>query len=193
MRQIKRFLFLLAGACLMIACSKSDSLVNGDDENVNLKKGGADPTTVTVPFKSDFTVWDHSDYTDPGCGGFPVLVLTMDGEGTATHLGQFTSHWTFCCDVTTGYYYNTIAVFTAANGDELYISIPEGYIIPNDGDNSDYYETKFNDPMYFVGGTGRFEGASGSGMTNAFVHNNPDDWHTDFFGTGTLILVKGKK
>lgn len=192
MKQINRILFLFAGICLVIACSKADSFLGSDETQVNLKKGGMDQKTVTVPFKSHFTVWDHSDYSDPGCGGFPLLVLTMDGEGTATHLGFFTSHWTFCCDVITGYYYNTIAVFTAANGDELYISIPEGYIVPNEEDNSDFYETKFNDPMYFVGGTGRFEGASGNGMTNAYVHNNPDDWHTDFFSSGTLTLIKGK-
>lgn len=46
--------------------------------------------------------------------------------------------------------------------------------------------------MTFTGGTGRFEGASGEAMTNAFVHDGTDEWRTDFFPAGNLILVKGK-
>jgi hypothetical protein len=36
---------------------------------------------VSVPFKADLSVWDKSDYSDPSCGGFPVLFLTMEGDG----------------------------------------------------------------------------------------------------------------
>jgi len=100
---------------------------------------------------------------------------------------------TFCCDVTTGYYYNTVGSFVAANGDVLDFTIPEGQIVPNDEDNSAYYQTKFNDPIIFTGGTGRFEGASGMAYTHAYVHDGADEWRTDFFSKGTLILVKGKR
>ena len=108
---------------------------------------------------------------------------------------------TFCCDVTTGVYGNTEVIFIAANGDELYASIPIGYIVDNDEENSNRYGAKFNDKMYFTGGTGRFEDASGMAMTNAYVHYPTDEyvrkgdevWHTDFFNEGTLILIKGKR
>ena len=86
--------------------------------------------------------------------------------------------------------------FVAANGDELYFDLDYGIIVWNEGDDNAFYPTRFNDEVLFTGGTGRFEGASGSFMTNAFVHippdpTDPDDlWHTDFFSTGTLILVK---
>jgi len=154
---------------------------------------------ASVPLKADFSVWDHSDYTDPYCGGFPVLFLTMEGDGNITHLGKMTTTMTFCNDVTTGHYYDTDVIFIAANGDELYASIPEGQIVPNEEDNSSYYQAKFNDPMIFTGGTGRFDGASGEALTNAYVHNDedgpegPDVWRIDFFSTGTLVLVKGKR
>lgn len=155
------------------------------------------PVTVTVPFKADFTVWDKSDYTDISCGEPPVFNLTMEGCGTASHLGEMAARMTFCCNTETGYYYNTTGSLVAANGDELFISIPVGYIVPNEESNSDFYQQRFNDKIFFVGGTGRFKGATGSGWTHSYVHNpdaaiTDDVWHTDFFTRGTLTLVKGR-
>lgn len=191
MKRIKRLLFFIASLCLLMACSKSDDF-QGYDPFGNQKGGHDDPVSVSIPFKADFSVWDKSDYTDVSCGGYPVLLLTMEGKGTATHLGQLTTRMTFCCNVETGYYYNTVGSFVASNGDELYILIPLGYIVPNEGEESEYYQTKFNDPIFFAGGTGRFEGATGSGMTRAYVHDGADEWRTDFFTTGNIILTKGK-
>lgn len=159
--------------------------------DVELKSGKIHK--VTLPFKADFTVWDHSDYTDTSCGGAPVYKLTMIGEGKINHMGQITTEMTFCCNTESGVYWGTNCTFVAANGDKLYATIQKGRIVPNEGDNSDYYQTCFNDTMRFEGGTGRFEGALGKAMSNAFVHSNPEDWHTDFFSTGELILVKGKR
>ena len=194
MKTFKGLLFLFAGIGLLISCSKSDDMLPIDDPlGSNLKSAVNKSVTVSVPFKADFSVWDHSDYTDLSCGGFPVFFLTMVGEGNITHLGKMTTRMTFCCNVMTGYYYDTECTFVAANGDELYALIPEGQIIPNDEDNSAYYQTKFNDLIIFTGGTGRFEGASGSAYTNAYVHDGVDEWRTDFFSTGSLILVKGKR
>ena len=154
--------------------------------------GGPGEVLVAVPWKADLSVWNHSNYFDPRCGGYPEVFLTMKGHGNITHLGKINTEFTFCCNVFTGYYWDTEVVFVAANGDELYGEIPEGQIYPNMGDNSDYYQTWFDDPGFFTGGTGRFAGASGSWTTDAWVHDGADEWRTDFFGTGTLILKKGK-
>jgi len=156
------------------------------------------PVTVTLPFKADFTVWDKSDYTDLSCGEPPVYSLTMEGNGNATLLGSLTTRMTFCCNTGTGYYYNTTGSLVAANGDELFISIPVGYIVPNEESNSAYYQERFNDEIFFVGGTGRFKGATGKGWTHSYVHNPdgtiPDDvWHTDFFTTGTITMLKPRQ
>ncbi|MDT8417031.1 MAG: hypothetical protein RQ864_04400 [Lutibacter sp.] len=191
MKTLLKIFFLMAVISLVAGCNK-DVLFDEQSTDPQLKKAHVEET---VPFKADFTVWDQSDYTDVTCGGYPVFRLTMIGEGVATHLGKLSTSFTFCCNVKTGEYYNTDVVFTAANGDELYASIPIGQILPNEGDNSDYYQTYFNDKMEFTGGTGRFKGASGEAMSNAFVHDDPvpENWHTDFFCTGTLTLVEGKK
>jgi len=193
MKTIKGFLIYILSICVLIACTKTDQPFLVDDSvGVTLKKGMNTPVLVNVPFKTDLSVWDMSDYADTRCGGYPVFFLTMEGYGTATHLGKLTTIMTFCCDVTTGAYYNTAGTFVAANGDELFFEIPNGQIIPNDEDNSSYYQTKFDDLMIFTGGTGRFAGATGEAMSNAYVHDGEDEWRTDFFSKGTLTLVKGK-
>jgi len=196
MKTLKRLLFFIVGIGLLIACSKSDHFWGDEPLGNTLKVGHAVPVMVTVPLKCNFTVWDHTDDTDMSCGGFPNFFLTMKGEGIISHLGKMTTVMTFCCDVTTGIYGPTNITFVGSNGDELYGEIPIGYILPNEGDNSSYYQSYFNDPFIITGGTGRFEGAVGEGMTNAYVHDitDPDDiWHTDFFSTGTITMVKGKQ
>ena len=197
MKTLLKIFFLMAVISLVAGCNKTDEFF--DDETPELKKANVE---VTVPFKANFTVWSHSDYTDRSCGEIPIFHLTMMGEGVATHLGKLTTTMTFCCNSATGEYWDTDVVLKAANGDELYASIPIGYIVPNNEENSNRYSSKFIDEMYFTGGTGRFEGATGMAMTNAYVHNPARDeyvhkgdevWHTDFFSEGTITLKKGKK
>lgn len=189
MKTLLKIIFLMAVISLFAGCNKTNDFV--PDKELQLKS--AHPITVEVPFKANFTVKDYSDYTDRSCGPAPIYSLTMKGEGNINHMGNITTEMTFCCNTSNGSYWDTNCTFVAANGDELYATIPTGKILPNEGDNSDYYETYFNDKMNFTGGTGRFEGASGEAMSNAYVHNDPANWHTDFFSTGKLILVKGKK
>lgn len=198
MKTLLKIFFFVSLIGLMAGCDKQVEFF--ENESTELKKANVE---VTVPFKANFTVWDHSDYSDESCGGFPNFRLTMIGEGVATHLGKLSANMTFCCNVITGEYFDTDVIFTAANGDKLYASIPIGYIVDNDEENSNRYGSKFNDPMYFNGGTGRFEGARGMAMTNAYVHDpdwgdeyvkkGDEVWHTDFFSEGTLTLAKGKK
>jgi len=52
----------------------------------------------------------------------------------------------------------------------------------------------FEDPFIFTGGTGRFEGASGGGMTHSQVDLFDDEWNfipehqTDHEWTETFVL-----
>jgi len=188
MKNIKRIIFIMATFCLLINCSDDLPMPLGK----TLKNPTSKPVTVTVPFKANFSVWNISDYTDTRCGGYPVFYLTMEGFGNISQLGKTSIKMAFCCNVQTGVYENANCVFVAANGDELYAEIPIGYIVPNEGDNSSYYQTRFNDPMNFTGGTGKFEGASGEATTDAFVHDGEDEWRTDFFSQGFLVLTKGQ-
>lgn len=78
-------------------------------------------------------------------------------------------------------YNNGEGVFIAANGDELYFTI-EGAVLHSDHPD---YNFEFQDPFTFTGGTGRFEGASGSGTTDSFVNQVTN--RTDHEWNATII------
>ena len=199
MKIMKQLLFLLACIIMLSTCTNSDVILDDASMTTTLKKGH--DKTVSVPLKSHFSVWNHTNPNDRSCGEKPIFKVTMIGEGNMTHLGKMNTTMTFCNDTSNGEYWDTDIIFIAANGDELYASIPEGKVIPNEEENSNYYSSRFNDKMYFNGGTGRFEDASGEGWSNAYVHRPTDEyrhkgdeiWRTDFFSYGTLILKKGKR
>ena len=196
MKTLKKLLFLFVGLGLLTACEKNNW---GDDAPGNtLNKGPKHSVLVTVPVKAEFSVVPESGVPDDTYPEY-ALKLTMVGEGTMSHLGKMTTRIVFWVEAgmsPVGPYGYGTGSFVAANGDELHFVINDGLIIWNEMDNADFYLTRFNDEILVTGGTGRFEGASGCIMSNAFVHYPADEsdyWHTDFFSYGSLILVKGKK
>lgn len=202
MKKLNSLLMLLAIAGVFYSCSEDNLLGFEKEMEPGRDKEVTEDVMVTMPFKTDLTVWNYSDYSDESCGGFPNFKLTMLGEGTSTHLGKLSISFIFCCNVQTDEYRDTEVVYTAANGDELYAYITKGDIVTNMEENANRYGTRFNDKMEFTGGTGRFEGASGMAMTNAFVHDPSEDeyvkkgdevWHADFFSYGEITLKKGER
>jgi hypothetical protein len=202
MKSMKKVLLFTAVICLIVSCSKSDSFSADDDMNVSLKKAKAEPTMVTVPFKADF-VGTYLEGTgpyaecgpwDPENGVFWGIVFN-EGGGTGTHLGKFTHHFEFCCEFVSGIYPGPTgymeAYLTAANGDILYVECA-GQVINGRLDyHPDDVNSYFKDPFVILGGTGKFEGATGSGYTDdynrdAYPDNSFHHW------TGTITMVKGK-
>ena len=194
MNFLKTLSIALISSTLIFACSLDQNEVL--DEMINEEpqlKSSSNSKMVTVPFKADFSVWDNSDYTDPSCGD-GWFNLTMVGEGNISHLGKMSTIMNFCLNPANGYYEDVDGVFEAANGDELYFEVQEGWVVPIDGGEFLYYQSQFDDPINFLGGTGRFEGASGNATTNAYVHSIPaNEWRTDFFSEGTLTFKPGSK
>lgn len=99
--------------------------------------------------------------TDPS--GLPIGAVAT-GSGTATHLGQWTviGNPKYTPDSNGVLHSSGEATLTAANGDKLQIEI-DGILDPVAGVDQGVF--------YFLGGTGRFEGASGS--ANFVVNINP--------------------
>ena len=99
--------------------------------------------------------------TDPS--GLPIGSVAT-GSGTATHLGQWTviGNPKYTPDSNGVLHSSGEATLTAANGDKLQIQI-DGILDPVAGVDQGVF--------YFLGGTGRFEGASGS--ANFVVNINP--------------------
>lgn len=119
------------------------------------------------PFKGSF-----AGVMAPGspCGDQPwQVMLYVQGEGQATHLGRTMLDLSACWDMLT---YEPVgevlAVYTAANGDELWMRVVGDYSMV--GTDYEVYD-----------GTGRFEGATG--LLYVTGEQYPDfTWTTDVTG-----------
>jgi hypothetical protein len=134
-------------------------------------------STRTVPFMARYEAQVVS--VGPGLGCDARLFL--EGAGNGTQLGQFTITLGFCGRAD-GTLDNGTGTFVAANGDLLNI-IFHGV---SDGGHPILHFTSF---VTFVGGTGRFEGATGTATVNGIFDANtgagPADWN------GTITLPNG--
>lgn len=108
----------------------------------------------------------------------------QEGSGSETSIGNFTTTITFCVDVTNFEYVNSESSFIDSNGDELFLDV-NGQVLPTTAAG---YDLEFKDPFTIIGGTGRFEGATGSGMTNSFVNSTTQ--RTDHVWSGTITLKR---
>jgi hypothetical protein len=90
------------------------------------------------------------------CGDFsPPLQIVADGSGIASHLGLLSVINLACVDELGNFISPVYGFMTAANGDEIHSQMGAPY---PDLDNP----PNFYYPYTIIGGTGRFEGASGN-------------------------------
>lgn len=206
MKTIAKILFVVVFSGFVFSCSRSDGMTE-DIPDAVLKS--TKTQMVTLPFKADF-LGNYLDvpFANPECGECPVDeegiptgpecwgIIFNDGEGTATHLGKFTHHFEFCVELFSGIYPGPTdhidAWFVAANGDTLFVYV-SGQVMPGRLDHHpEDVNSYFTDEWKIVGGTGRFEGASGSGWTDDY---NRDAYPANSFHhwTGTITMLKGKR
>ena len=188
-------LAILAAACDSAVAPTSSSLRARDNSADALGRGGSG---VTLPFKATFHTDLISNVPDPSCGEFPRLLNTQEGWGEATHLGRFSVRITFCIDATDILddgqltegeslpYDEGQGALVAANGDSLYITIA-GAVLPTEHPD---FEFAFEDPFQVAGGSGRFAGASGEGVTNSLVDFDGVPSRTQHRWSGTLVLPR---
>jgi len=150
---------------------------------------------VSVPFKATFYTVQESFIPDdcgPGVG-----LMTQVGEGEGTHLGRLSTRMVFCYDLNPGPnfgFYSFLpgpqnGYFTAANGDQIFITVVAGQVFFDPSVGPDYVAW-WRDPWLITGGTGRFEGASGGGQLDSKFRS--DLIHSDHYWTGVLVMKPGK-
>jgi hypothetical protein len=141
---------------------------------------------VTVPFKAEFAAHYTATHEDVDrCGKLPWIRHIVDGTGTEPNLGEFTVHMDFCSFSGTGIYSDVVDSYFVFEVDSLFINT-WGKTGPPDENDPPYYTNKWNDPFEFTGGTGRFEGASGGGMTHCYNSTEDDLSHHNWEGTLTM-------
>ena len=112
----------------------------------------------------------------------PVCAFELDGEGNATHMGTFVEDASWVIEFEgpiSGFIQSGTATLTGANGDSIELSAVSGGRLDDFTIDADFD---------IVGGTGRFEGASGSiTRTGVFSAEPPAFLGTfDVTYTGTI-------
>jgi len=151
------------------------------------------PIEVTVPFKVDY-VGEYQPFGDKCDGQLNVIV---NGDGTGTHVGRSTVHFDFCGlpqpdeSFIYGPRSHNASYIVAANGDTLFIS-GAGTVVPGRmDDHPEHVISYWRDPFEIIGGTGRFEGATGGGTTDDY--NSNLDPYSHHHWDGTITMIKGNR
>jgi hypothetical protein len=115
---------------------------------------------------------------------FPTLFSEGSGSGRATHLGSFTVAYEFEINLDT-YVGVGPAHFVAANGDSIFTEVEGQGTAPTDDGVAYIVETHT-----IVGGTGRFDGATGSFAIERVI--SVFTGVTSGSLSGSIVLDKGK-
>jgi hypothetical protein len=144
---------LVAFGCAMLASSYAPRAASN-----SLPFSGTfiEQLSIAGPF-SEGSV-DRCNANLTGAGGHPGFFLTLVGlgEGQFTHLGRTTVSATSCLSPDSLLNVEGEGVLTAANGDMVFITFENTTVPTGDPDIVEVEGTQS-----IVGGTGRFEGASG--------------------------------
>jgi len=192
MKTLLKLLFIVFCASLILACTKSDHFLEEPNDE-NLKSG---IVLVTVPFivegaDAEYTILEIDEEY---CGLERPFHIAAEASGTAPHLGKYTSYFDFCAgdDGSWGYEGEPIGTFVAANGDELIVSAWGQSGPPNEDDPPHIIE-RFEALFTILGGTGRFDGATGGGIYSGYNFIEKGEFSTYALWDGEMILVKGKR
>jgi len=196
---MKKLSFLLSVSLLFLfSCSvdeiETNEQLNNDNSKIELQSKNDLKETVTLGFNLVFTgTYDYQGPDEGKCGPFlPYVNVINNGEGTGTHFGKLKSHFDFCVDVRDSSYPNGYvdAYFEDENGDRLFVTV-SGFVLSGRVPGMpSFANSYFKDPFVITGGTGRFYGATGAGMTNDY--NSSKDPNSHHHWQGKINLPKGK-
>ncbi|HKL31210.1 MAG TPA: hypothetical protein VJ919_01680 [Tangfeifania sp.] len=182
---------------LFAGCENEEQLLQ---DEVELKS--AQPHDVTVPFEATLLGELISfDMEDTECVGEGYMGRTIvDAKGNATHMGKVSLTFNFCAggppdpNVDGSYmtYSSGTSELMAANGDVLNLFFPGGSVMEGKLDHHpDHVYDYWGGKIIVLGGTGRFEGATGELTEDDYSSSLDDYTHHRFYGV--ITLLKGKK
>lgn len=173
------------------ACNESDDF---EFENTESFKNNEEKMH-TLGFNAVFTgTYQFQGVDDAICGPWPMIRVINTGEGNGTHFKKLTSYFDFCVNADDATYPHGYmdAYFEDENGDKLFVSIESGQVLPGRVPGMPNYALSyFKDHFEITGGTGHFEGATGSGYTNDYNFIGKDDVnYTSHHWQGVITLNK---
>jgi hypothetical protein len=188
MKQLKKLLILTIALCLLISCGRSENTSKSN----SLKKGKTE--MVTLPFDvtatCDYTYFGPDTLPNPKCtDALSAWRAIVDGKGTGTPVGDFSVHFDFCGDSLSNYG-NTEAYMAFSDGDTLFVS-GAGRVLDGRLDVHPAFVTSYwKDTYVILGGTGKYEGATGNIITDDY--NSSEDPNSHHHWTGTITMAQEK-
>jgi len=160
--------------------------------NCNRQKA---PKMLTQPFKAECTgeykYFGPDTFPDAKCtGSLSLWRAIVDAQGTGAPLGDFTVHFDFCGDSLSNYG-NLYAYIIDNDSDTLFIN-SSGRVFDGRLDEHPAFVTSYwRDTVKFVGGTGKFKGATGIAITDDY--NSSEDPYSHHRWEGTIAMAEEKK
>jgi hypothetical protein len=147
-------------AIVLAACDGPSPTLVAPDMRVLATRSA---TLHPVPFKSSsYSFFITRRVPEEGCNAGPEARVYLTGEGTATHLGNFTITFSFCSRAN-GTLDGGQGSFVAADGDMLHFGFTGVSTFEPPATVS------FTSNATFTGGTGRFNGAAGEAQATGSV------------------------
>lgn len=109
----------------------------------------------------------------------------VDCKGTSNIMGDIKIHFDFCGD-DKGHYGNTYAYFVDKSNDTLFVSCEGTVIEGKTNEHPSFVTSYWKDDFEILGGTGKYEGASGKGKTDDYNSSEDPNSHHQWKGTITL-------
>lgn len=198
MKTLKLLLVIVGTIFSITACDDNQNPINEDNlTEINSKVSGS----IELPYKAKMHTFPAEDSQSELCSAnSPTDFWVQEhqiGSAHATYLGQHTIDLKFCFHVVLneqgqpdfsggfGEFTGAQSTIVANNSDQLFTQGNGSKVLPIQDDN---YVFEFTQIIDIIGGTGRFENASGQIINYGLVRK--DGTGTDHTQEGTIILSR---
>jgi hypothetical protein len=168
---LHRFLSTSSSVLALLAltgCDQSSPLAPAGESPAREPTEAAASGPQMVPWKESYKA---SGTITPGarCAA-PLMLVSLEGGGTATHVGKYTIVNSHCLNLSTGALTNGTFIKTAANGDQIFGTYTGGSTIIQPPAPIGIFGV--TGTIRFTGGTGRFAGVTGTSTMSGSLQSD---------------------
>jgi hypothetical protein len=168
----------------LVGCDQSAPLAPfGESTTAQLTPAAASGLQM-VPWKESYEA-SGTITLDARCPT-PLLLVSLEGGGTATHVGKYTIVNSHCVDPSTGALTSGTFIKTAANGDQIFGTYTGSTTIIQPPAPIGIFGV--TGTLTFTGGTGRFAGVTGAATMSGSLQS---DFSQPTVPTDVMLVMIG--
>ncbi|MCW3786438.1 hypothetical protein [Plebeiibacterium sediminum] len=188
---MKKIIYILSHLILILLVLTYESCINKSNRS---NQSDRKTEMITSDFKADFT--GTYLYTGPDTLPAPhctdtILPIRVKVKctGTSDLMGEINVHFDFCVNPNNGHYGNVYSYFVDSDSDTLFVGLEGAVINGKTDDHPSYVTSYWKDDFVILGGTGKFEDATGNGKTDDYNSSEDQNSHHHWEGQ---IMMKNK-